>query len=154
MIWILHFYHFNYSRGIGTNSATMVSLYIFFRPTLTRVEIDSDNLGRQFRAGLVSSTEASIQKLTLRNKYVLVRNNQPTPAANVGKCMEINSIVTIVRSISKEFWIGVLLLINGAENSTRFGKRMSLLRQEIIFSPRFICLFVCLFIYLHNNRWV
>jgi hypothetical protein len=66
----------------------MVSLYIYFLSTLTQVEIDSDNLGRKFRAGLVSSTEATIQKLTLRNKYVLARNNQPTPAANVGKCIE------------------------------------------------------------------
>ena len=66
----------------------MISSYIYFLPTLTRVEIDSDNLGRQFRAGLVSSTEGGVQKLTLRNKYVLARNNQPNPAANVGKCIE------------------------------------------------------------------
>jgi hypothetical protein len=92
-------YHFNYSRGSGTNSATMVSLYIYFLPTLTRVDINNDNLGRQFRAGLVSSTEGGIRKLTLRNRYVLARNNQRTPAANVGKCIEINSIVTIVRSV-------------------------------------------------------
>ncbi|CAB4004336.1 Sushi domain-containing 1, partial, partial [Paramuricea clavata] len=69
----------------------MVSLYIYFLPTLTQVEIDSDNLGRQFRAGLISSTEADVQKLTLRNRYVLAKNNQPTPAANVADVNECSS---------------------------------------------------------------
>ncbi|CAB4014909.1 3-oxoacyl-[acyl-carrier- ] synthase, mitochondrial, partial [Paramuricea clavata] len=78
-------------RGSGTNSATLVSLYIYFLPTLIQVEIDNDNLGRQFRAGLVSSTGAGVQRLTLRNRYVLARNNQPTPAANVADVNECSS---------------------------------------------------------------
>ncbi|CAB3981878.1 fibrillin-2-like isoform X46 [Paramuricea clavata] len=81
----------SFSRGSGTNSATMVSLYIYFLPTLTQDEFDNDNLGRQFRAGLVSSTEAGVQKLTLRNRYVLVRNNVPLPAANVADVNECSS---------------------------------------------------------------
>ncbi|CAB4025972.1 mucin isoform X1, partial [Paramuricea clavata] len=78
-------------RGTGTNSATMVSLYIYFLPTLTQVDINNDNLGRKFRAELVSSTEGGIQKLTLRNRYVLARNSQPTPAANVADVNECSS---------------------------------------------------------------
>ena len=62
----------------------MVSLYIYFLPTLTQDEIDNDNLGRQFRAGLVSSTVGGVQKLTLRNRYVLMISNVPLPAADVG----------------------------------------------------------------------
>ncbi len=54
-------------------------------PTLTSDEIENDNLGRQFRTGLVSLTEGGVQKLKLRDKYVLVRNNLPSPAATVGK---------------------------------------------------------------------
>ncbi|CAB3985000.1 mucin isoform X1, partial [Paramuricea clavata] len=66
----------------------MVSLYIFFLSTLTQVDINNDNLGRQFRAGLVSSTESGIRKLTLRNRYVLARNIQRTTAANVADVNE------------------------------------------------------------------
>jgi hypothetical protein len=62
----------------------MVSLYIYFLPALIQVEIDNDNLGRQFRAGLVSSAVGGVQKLTLRARYVLVINNVPLQAADVG----------------------------------------------------------------------
>ncbi|CAB4042869.1 calcium binding egf domain-containing, partial [Paramuricea clavata] len=69
----------------------MVSLNIYFLPTLTQVEIDNDNLGRQFRAGLVSSSVGGVQKLTLRVRYVLVINNVPLPAADVADVNECSS---------------------------------------------------------------
>jgi hypothetical protein len=73
-----------FSNGTGTNSATAVSLYIYFSPTLTQNEFADDFIGRQFRAGLISLTEDGVQKLKLRDKYVLARNDQPAPAADVG----------------------------------------------------------------------
>ena len=97
----------------------MVSLYIYFRPTLTQDDIDNDNIGRQFRAGLVSSTEAGVQKLTLRSRYVLVRNNVPLPAANVGKFFYEDDDYNIVRAISKEVWIGATILSPGTEKLNR-----------------------------------
>ena len=64
----------------------MCVLYIYFRLNLTQTEIEGDNIGVQFRAGLVSSSEGGVRKTKLNNAaYVLVINNQPTRAANVGK---------------------------------------------------------------------
>ena len=74
-----------FSDGTGTNSATAVSLNIYFSPALTQNEVGDDFIGRQFRAGLVSITEDGVRKLKLRDKYVLSRDGQPTPAANVGR---------------------------------------------------------------------
>jgi hypothetical protein len=74
-----------FSDGTGTNTATAVSLYVYFLPTLMQNEIANDFIGTQFRAGLVSVTKGGVRKLKLRDKYVLARDNQPTPAANVGR---------------------------------------------------------------------
>ena len=79
----------------------MTSLYIYFMPTLTSDEIENDNIGRKFRTGLVSLTEGGVQKLKLRDKYVLVRNNLPSAAATVGKLfwtmvqIDYNNFITI-----------------------------------------------------------
>ena len=62
----------------------MCRLYIHFSPSLNQSEIENDNIVRQFRANLEQRTEGGNQKIVLRSIYVLVINNLPIPAANVG----------------------------------------------------------------------
>ena len=82
---IMNIFQFS-SRKSGPNSGTMCVLYIYFRLNLIEAEFEGDNIGRQFRARLVSSSEGGVRNTTLNNTaYVLALNNQPSPAANVGK---------------------------------------------------------------------
>ena len=60
----------------------MCQLYIHFSPNINENEIE--DIGRQFRANLEQRTEGGNQKIVLRGIYVLVINNLPIPAANVG----------------------------------------------------------------------
>ena len=61
----------------------MSQLYIHFTTNINENEIE--DIGRQFRANLEQRTEGGNQKIVLRGLYVLVINNLPIPAANVGK---------------------------------------------------------------------
>ena len=67
----------------------MSQLYIHFSPNINENEIE--NIGRQFRANLGQRTEeGGVRKIVLRDIYVLVINNLPIPAANVGKYIACN----------------------------------------------------------------
>ena len=60
----------------------MSQLYIHFSPNIN--ENENEDIGRQFRANLEQRTEGGNQKIVLRGIYVLVIDNLPIPAANVG----------------------------------------------------------------------
>ena len=84
------------SRGSGSNTATMCSIYLYFNTSLNASDIENENLGRQFRVLLTSETQNNVQKRKLRGRYVLARNNLPNPAANVGKCPKKTVIYVII----------------------------------------------------------
>ena len=84
------------SRGSGSNTATMCSIYLYFNTSLNASDIENENLGRQFRVLLTSETQNNAQKRKLRGRYVLARNNLPNPAANVGKCPKKTIIYVII----------------------------------------------------------
>lgn len=73
------------SRAIRTGSPTSCLLYIYFLPSLRQIQIDNDNIGRNFRSELLSFSENGIEKLALGNKYVLGRSDSPGISATVGK---------------------------------------------------------------------
>jgi hypothetical protein len=89
-----------FRNGTGTNSATAVSLHVYFSPALTQNEFADDFIGRQFRAGLISVTEGGVEKLKLRDKYVLARDGQPTPAADVGMIFMFSETALIKSGIA------------------------------------------------------
>ena len=60
----------------------MSQLYIHLTTNINENEIE--DIGRQFRANLEQRTEGGNQKIVLRSTYVLVINNLPIPAVNVG----------------------------------------------------------------------
>lgn len=84
------------SRGSGTNTATMCSIYLYFNTSLNASDIENDNLGRQFRVLLTFATENNVQIIELRHRYVLARNNLPNAAANVGKCPKKTVIHVVI----------------------------------------------------------
>ena len=61
----------------------MSQLYIHFSPNINEDEIE--DIGRQFRANLEQRTEGGNRKIVLNITNVLVIDNLPIPAANVGK---------------------------------------------------------------------